>query len=75
MKKGKDRKEALITAVCRFAEPNAGVRFVRPRGLDPETVYEVGGMRISGATLMALGLRMDLPPGDGASRLCYLKAL
>ena len=71
----KDRREALITAVCRFAEPNAGVRFVRPRGLDPETVYEVDGMRISGATLMALGLRMDLPPGDGASRLCYLKAL
>ena len=71
----KDRREALITAVCRFSEPNSGVRFVHPRGLDPETVYEVDGIRISGATLMAVGIRLELPPGDGASRLYYLKAL
>ncbi|MGN0869642.1 MAG: alpha-galactosidase, partial [Victivallales bacterium] len=71
----KDRKEALVTAVCRFCQPNSGVRFVRPRGLDPETVYEVDGMQVSGATLMSVGFQAKLEPGDGASRIYYLKAL
>ena len=71
----KDRKEALVTAVCRFCQPNSGVRFVRPRGLDPETVYEVDGMQVSGATLMSIGIQVKLEPGDGASRIYYLKAL
>ena len=71
----KDRKEALVTAVCRFCQPNSGVRFVHPRGLDPETVYEVDGMQVSGATLMSIGIQVKLEPGDGASRIYYLKAL
>ena len=71
----KDRKEALVTAVCRFCQPNSGVRFVRPRGLDPETVYEMDGMQVSGATLMSVGFQAKLEPGDGASRIYYLKAL
>lgn len=71
----RNRREALITVVSRFSEPNCGVRFVRPRGLDPETAYEVDGMRVSGATLMALGIQVKLPAGDGASRLYYLRAL
>ena len=70
-----DRREALITAVCRFDEPNSCVRFVRPRGLDPERIYEVDGMRVSGATLMALGIQVKSLAGDGASRLYYLRAL
>ncbi len=70
-----DRREALITAVCRFDEPNSCVRFVCPRGLDPERIYEMDGMRVSGATLMALGIQVKSLAGDGASRLYYLRAL
>ena len=72
----KDKKTALLTTVTRFSTLPICLRFLRLRGLDPATVYEVNGSRISGATLMSRGLVFnDDDPADGDSKMIVIKAV
>ena len=71
----KDKKTAILTEVTRISMLPPCIRYLRLRGLDANTIYDVNGSRISGQTLMSRGLvyNDDYPP-DGAGKMIVIKA-
>ena len=72
----KDKRTAILTEVTRISMLPPCIRYLRLRGLDANTIYDVNGSRISGATLMSRGLvyNDDYPP-DGDSKMIVIKAI
>lgn len=73
----KDKSECLITAVTYEAFTQAHTAYIKPRGLDSETVYEICGtdIKMSGKTLMNTGFPMKLSIGQYESCQFYLKKI
>ena len=61
-----DRREALAGYYYVLARPDPRFDLLKPRGLDPELIYEISGMSESlrGDSLMELGLVIGKPSGD-----------
>ena len=61
-----DRKKAVVSYVVKNVTANAPTRYLKLRGLNPETVYEIPGWSFSapGAVLMNVGLPMPELYGD-----------
>jgi alpha-galactosidase len=71
----KDKSEAHITVMRPLCRPNGECIRIYPQGLDEQSVYSVAeeGITKSGATLMNVGLIVDLPSGDFQTRTFTLK--
>ena len=71
-----DGRHVTVMAQCVLARPNAPVRRVRLRGLEPDARYAAaGGAPVSGAVLMAAGLtpQTDHAGGDFATAVMRLE--
>ncbi len=69
----KDRTEAIVTFVTTLARVNYPMPFIKLRGLAPDAVYLVNGMKLSGKTLMNAGIPMKRMWGDFQSDLIYIE--
>jgi alpha-galactosidase len=67
----KDKAKAKVTAMRALCRPNDEHKRIFPRGLDKNAVYEVINedyslcLRLSGATIMSVGLVLPLKTVDG----------
>ncbi|CAN7735653.1 alpha-galactosidase [Paenibacillus sp. LjRoot153] len=72
-----DRKEALVFFYQVLAEPNAPLRRLALKGLNPELEYQVEGLDapLGGDRLMQAGIHLPLFHSDYASRWWRVKAI
>jgi alpha-galactosidase len=68
---GKD--EALVTHVTILSLPNAADRFLKLKGLDPNSRYTIGDNVHRGDALMRVGIPIPYPAGDFLSHLWHLR--
>jgi alpha-galactosidase len=68
---GKD--EALVTHVTILSLPNAADRFLKLKGLDPNSRYTIGDNVHRGDALMRVGIPVPYPTGDFLSHLWHLR--
>ena len=66
----KDKARAKVTAMRALCRPNDEHKRIFPRGLDANAVYEVTNkhglcLRLTGATIMNVGLVLPLKTADG----------
>lgn len=62
----KDKERAFITVMRTLCVPNGVAIRIYPKGLDEKTIYRIkeSGLERSGATLMRIGIVVDLPNAD-----------
>ncbi|MCD8132212.1 MAG: alpha-galactosidase [Lachnospiraceae bacterium] len=68
-----DQKTALVCFVQVLAEPNKKSRRIRLQGLKEDWVYEAGGQRLTGRTLMNAGLLVERMQGDFQAKLLEVR--
>lgn len=67
-----DRRESVVLVYQEAQQYDSALRPVRLQGLDPAATYDVDGVPVSGALLLAHGLHLTLG-GDYASELIRLR--
>jgi alpha-galactosidase len=72
-----DRKEALVFYFQVLAEPNAPLRRLKLKGLNPEWVYRLEGLELSlgGDRLMQAGIHLPVLAHDYASKWWRVRAI
>ncbi|MGN0180102.1 MAG: alpha-galactosidase [Monoglobaceae bacterium] len=65
--------EAAVFYFCKMASPNAPLRRLKLKGLDPKKQYQIDGKTYSGSTLMYYGLLLPVNETDYASMVIRLK--
>ncbi len=71
----RDKSEALISVVMLEAFPNDAQNFVKAMGLDADATYQFGDMKLSGATLMNVGIPLEQRVRQYDSFQFYLKKI
>ncbi|MBQ4051876.1 MAG: alpha-galactosidase [Oscillospiraceae bacterium] len=70
-----DKKRALLNYVSVLPQANPAPRIIKLRGLDPDTCYEVEGLKLTGAALMQGGILMPVMSGDHQALQMEIRAL
>lgn len=76
MSVSQDKKEAVVGYVQRVSGANKGIIYLRLKGLEEQTKYEILelGIKLSGAALMYAGLPMPVIKADNEARVFTLMA-